>query len=85
MLTPPPRDAVITVPFVHTAPALACGVLAAGAVGAFVWGTDFTAFLGLGQKDMPLLGGLSQGLSLIHILRAGKVRRRRAHVFFRWQ
>ena len=46
------------------AAALACGVLAAGAVGAFVWGTDFTAFLGLGQKDMPLLGGLSQGLGL---------------------
>lgn len=46
------------------AAALACGALAAGASGAFAWGADFMAFLGLGQKDVPLLGELSQGLGL---------------------
>lgn len=46
------------------AAALACGVLAAGAAGAFAWGADFAAFLGFEQQQLPLLGELSQGLGL---------------------
>lgn len=46
------------------AAALACGVLAAGAAGAFAWGADFAAFLGFEQQELPLLGELSQGLGL---------------------